>query len=117
MKNLFPKIFLTLFVLAGVVACQDNSDYQDIITDGSYQTAAQIRLTNVIIHDIFSPPVASRIYAYPSIAAYEVAVLADSQYKSLMGQLNGLKQRNLIPKVKYIFHWLLWWLIIKWPLP
>jgi hypothetical protein len=91
MKNLFPKIFLTLFVLAGVVACQDNSDYQDIITDGSYQTAAQIRLTNVIIHDIFSPPVASRIYAYPSIAAYEVAVLADPQYKSLMGQLNGFE--------------------------
>ncbi|WP_373492826.1 vanadium-dependent haloperoxidase [Aquiflexum sp.] len=91
MKNLFPKSLLTLFVFAGIIACQDNSDYQEIITDGSYQTAAQIRLTNVIIHDIFSPPVASRIYAYPSIAAYEVAVLADPGYKSLMGQLNGFE--------------------------
>ena len=91
MKNLFTKLLFTLLVLAGIVACQDNSDYQEIITDGSYQTAAQIRLTNVIIHDIFSPPVASRIYAYPSIAAYEVAVLADPQYKSLMGQLNGFE--------------------------
>jgi hypothetical protein len=91
MKNIFSKFLLTLFVFASVIACQDNSDYQEIITDGSYQTAAQIRLTNVIIHDIFSPPVASRIYAYPSIAAYEVAVLADPQHKSLMGQLNGFE--------------------------
>lgn len=32
---------------------------------------AQRALTNVIVHDIFSPPVASRIYLYSSIAAYE----------------------------------------------
>ena len=94
MKNLFTKIFLILSVLASAVACQDHSNYHEIIPDGSYQIAAQIRLTNVIIHDIFSPPVASRIYAYPSIAAYEVAVLADPQYKSLMGQLNGFEPKE-----------------------
>jgi hypothetical protein len=33
---------------------------------------AQKALTAVIVHDIFSPPVASRIYAYANIAAYEV---------------------------------------------
>ncbi len=48
-------------------------------------------LSNVIVHDIFSPPVASRIYAYPSIAAYEVARFMDTtRYLSLAGQLNDL---------------------------
>ena len=30
-------------------------------------------VTDVMVHDIFSPPVASRIYAYISVAAYEAA--------------------------------------------
>lgn len=47
-------------------------------------------LTDVIVHDIFSPPQASRIYAYPSIAAYESARWDDSTYLSLAGQLNQL---------------------------
>ncbi len=48
-------------------------------------------LTTVIVHDIFSPPVASRIYAYTSIAGYEAAIPKDKSFKSLAGQLNGLK--------------------------
>lgn len=49
------------------------------------------KLTDIIVHDIFSPPVASRIYAYPSIALYEVLAQNDSVYKSLAGQLTGLE--------------------------
>ena len=44
--------------------------------------------TEIMIHDIFSPPVASRIYAYPTIAAYEIMTQQDSTYTSLSGQLN-----------------------------
>ncbi len=47
-------------------------------------------LTSVIVYDIFSPPQASRIYAYSSVAAYEVLRQADTSYKSLAGQLTGL---------------------------
>ena len=47
-------------------------------------------LTGVIVYDIFSPPQASRVYAYSSVAAYEVLRQADSNYKSLAGQLTGL---------------------------
>jgi hypothetical protein len=73
-------------------SCAENKNYQDSITDGSYLIDAQDKLTEIIIHDIFSPPVASRIYAYPSIAAYEVAVLADDQYQSLTGQLKEFEK-------------------------
>jgi len=51
---------------------------------------AMQNLSDVIVHDIFSPPVASRIYAYPSIAAYEILASNDSSYNTLAGQLNGL---------------------------
>jgi membrane-associated phospholipid phosphatase len=47
-------------------------------------------LTEVMIHDIFSPPQASRIYAYASIAGYEAAIAGDAAFLSLAGQVNGL---------------------------
>jgi hypothetical protein len=47
------------------------------------------QLTQVIIQDIFSPPVSSRIYAYSSLAAYEAIKFSDSGYKSLTAELNG----------------------------
>lgn len=49
------------------------------------------RLTDVIIHDIFKPPVASRIYAYTYLAAYEALVPGHPEYRSLGGQLNGFE--------------------------
>lgn len=48
------------------------------------------QLTDVIVHDIFSPPVASRIYAYSTIAGYEVIAHSGKGYHSLAGQLRDL---------------------------
>lgn len=47
-------------------------------------------ITDRIVFDIFSPPVASRIYAYSSIAAYEAGRHADSTLVSLSGQLANM---------------------------
>jgi hypothetical protein len=44
-------------------------------------------LTDVIVHDVFSPNVASRIYVYANMAAYEVLVKETPGYSSLHGQL------------------------------
>ena len=46
------------------------------------------KVTDVIVHDIFSPPQAARIYAYASIAAYEAGRHADPELLPLAGQLN-----------------------------
>lgn len=48
------------------------------------------KVTDVTVHDIFSPPVASRVYVYPSIATYEILADQDSSFRTLAGQLNGL---------------------------
>jgi hypothetical protein len=49
-----------------------------------------------MIHDIFSPPVASRIFVYPNIAAYEIIAQNSKTYKSLENQLAGL---GSVPKL------------------
>jgi hypothetical protein len=47
------------------------------------------QLTAVIVHDVFSPPVASRIYAYTSLAAYEAVRFHNKGYPSITAQLHG----------------------------
>ena len=55
------------------------------------------KLTDVIVSDIFTPPVASRIYVYPHLAAYESLIHDNPDYFSFSGQLKGL---NSIPAPK-----------------
>jgi hypothetical protein len=65
---------------------------------------AEKNLTRAIVHDIFSPPVASRIYLYANAAAYEVLALDNRQYKSLYGQTRDFPNVSAIPntgKVNY----------------
>ena len=82
--------FLTTFALwIGVSACQTTSDF--VVDDPTFIHQSMRKLTDVIVYDIFSPPVASRIYAYPSIAAYEVLIHDHPDYQTLAGQLNGLE--------------------------
>lgn len=73
--------------------CDNGKKYQENI--GFYSNPPNYhrtvkQLTDVIVHDIFSPPVASRIYAYANIAAYETLVNAYPDYMPLAGQLSGL---------------------------
>ncbi len=46
-------------------------------------------LINTVMVDFFTPPVASRIYAYPNIAFYECIRHDDPSLISLSGKLNG----------------------------
>ena len=45
------------------------------------------QITDIIVHDIFSPPVASRIYTYMSVAGYEAAIHQDDEVVTFAGQL------------------------------
>ena len=52
------------------------------------------KLVEVVMEDVFNPPVASRVYVYPNIAAYEVLSIGNPQLISLSGQIKHL------PKLK-----------------
>jgi hypothetical protein len=66
------------------------------ITPENYHASVD-KVIEIMIHDIFSPPVASRVFAYPNIAAYEILAQQDTAYNTLSSALNGL---SLIPRVE-----------------
>ncbi|WP_394367021.1 vanadium-dependent haloperoxidase [Costertonia aggregata] len=83
------KIVLLGVLFMAFVSCNEKSG-SIAVTDQDLHNAVDA-VTNIMIHDIFSPPVASRIFAYPNIAAYEIVALHNSDYVSLAGQVNGLE--------------------------
>ncbi len=57
-------------------------------------------LVNTVMEDLFTPPVASRIYVYPNIAFYECIRTDDPSLPDLAGKLNGLKPIPATPQNK-----------------
>ena len=84
---------LVLLVFLSVISCSNHDKNIEKLNDPELFHQAMQNLTDVIVYDIFSPPVASRIYVYPTIAAYEtISFLNPESYRSLSGQINGLKE-------------------------
>jgi hypothetical protein len=82
---------LALGGAVGVAGCAVvRDDRRDSLTEAQALHDAVQQLTSVIVYDIFSPPQASRVYAYASVAAYETLRQGDSTFRTLAGQVNGL---------------------------
>lgn len=83
-----PIVLLALFFLG---SCEkNNKEYLQKANNPEFMHAGVKRITDIIRHDIFAPPVSSRIYAYSAVAAYEALVPGFPEYQSLAGQLKGL---------------------------
>ena len=93
---------LSLFIVFTILySCQSDTYDESAIADADYLHEAMKKFTDVIIFDIFSPPVASRNYGYASIAAYEVIAQEDSSYVSLAGQLREFSEIPEAPQETY----------------
>lgn len=90
MQNILKSLaFGSLVIL--LISC-GNEDYQtDAEVDADYLHQAVQEYTDVMVFDIFSPPQASRNYAYPSLAAYEILAQGDSTKALMKGRLNGFE--------------------------
>jgi len=85
-------------LLVFVFSCSSNNgEYKKKAQNPEFIHRSIKKVTDIIVHDIFSPPVASRIYAYVSIAGYEALLPSDANYNSMAGQLHGLSE---VPKPK-----------------
>src|SRR6478609_4818028 len=81
---------LSLLFICFLYGCKKESspdEYNAKAADPKIFHETATHLTDVIIHDIFKPPVASRIYSYSFLAAYEALVPGYPEYQSLGGQL------------------------------
>lgn len=83
-----------VFGIAMLQSCGSKTEPIEVTANDYYDTVDLV--TQIMVHDIFSPPVASRIFVYPNIAAFEILAQNSEVYTSLSGQLNDLKP---IPKV------------------
>jgi len=87
--NSLSKQLIFFSLIITLISCKKET--QDIvITSDEYHKAVD-KITSIMVHDIFSPPVASRIYSYSNIAAYEVMCQGNDDYKTLVGQVTDLK--------------------------
>lgn len=84
-KNLLAGSALIASLLA--VSCSPRVSFNPDDVEIIHQN--EEKLTETIIYDIFSPPVASRIYAYTSLAQYEAVRFLDSNSVSFAPLLNG----------------------------
>jgi hypothetical protein len=80
---------LTIFCIAGILfSCRtENKEYHKQTADPTIYHESFKALTDVIVHDIFSPPVASRIYTYASVAGYEAARWQDASMPSFSSSI------------------------------
>src|ERR1700739_3625548 len=78
--------YLTLFnfAVATLSSCHRGSG---LPSDADVLHANEDELTHVIIYDVFTPPVAARIYGYTNLHSYEAMKYADPKYNSLTPQL------------------------------
>ncbi|MFM1794939.1 MAG: hypothetical protein RL642_1324 [Bacteroidota bacterium] len=84
----FKKAIACASLLFLLFACKNSSNLSEKQTD---QLPHQLvkKLTDIIVVDIFTPPVASRIYANTSLAMYEAIRFQKEGTVSLTSKLNG----------------------------
>jgi len=87
------KLAVLLLIFTFLISCNQKEE-SIVITADDYHKSVD-KVSEIMVHDIFSPPVASRIFAYPNIAAYEIISQYNGEYQTLESQVNDLKA---IPK-------------------
>jgi len=99
-----PFIFSIFFLLSPVSIFANDSKWKQLADNPDYFHHAIKQVTDVMVHDVYSPPVASRTYAYITIAGYEAARFGNMDYLTLAGQLHGLTPFDTPdPKKQYNF--------------
>jgi len=86
MKNYNFLLFFLIIYLGGLGCKPKNALPAD---DTTVLHQNQDQLTQIIIYDVFTPPVASRIYVYSSLASYEAIRFAKPGYPSIAEKLRG----------------------------
>ena len=89
------SLFISILLIIGCKQDQQN----ERLKGPALQHYLVGKLTDAIIYDIYSPPVASRLYAYATLAYYEAIRPAYSS-KSITNQLKGFEQLNNEPNSK-----------------
>ncbi len=86
-KSLRITLILSSFLLLALTGCSRHKTIR--LPDAEIIHQNQDQLTQVIIYDVFTPPVASRLYVYSALAAYEAIRFSQEGSASIAEKLNG----------------------------
>ena len=93
MLRFLKKNIYLLSIILVLNSCDSDESYLVKLNDASLFNDTMQILTDVVVYDIFSPPVASRVYVYPTIAAYSIMQKTyPNKYNSLEYQLSDFKE-------------------------
>ncbi len=98
--NFLKNTIYTLLIIGLNSSCSSPSE-PIVVTPDVFHLSVD-KVMEIQVHDIFSPPVASRVFAYPNIAAYEILAQNKATFKSLSGTLNALEQIPAVPTNKNV---------------
>jgi PAP2 superfamily len=91
------QILICLVVATSIVSCKTKLDEHTTISNNPIVFCKTVKaLNDVVLENNFPPMIASRNYAYASIAAYECLAAGNISYTSLAGQIKDL---TAMPKV------------------
>ncbi|GAC1382900.1 MAG: hypothetical protein NVSMB45_09570 [Ginsengibacter sp.] len=82
-----------------VISCVEKTGSSKVVLNDLEHECVH-RLTDVIVYDIFTPPVASRIYAYSNLAFYEAIRFKKTGSESIVLKLKGYDQMPIPNKQK-----------------
>ncbi len=106
-RVIIKSLLIALILLQLLTGCnQKKEEYLQIMHNPQLYSSVVHGLTYVVIYDIFSPPVASRIYAYSNLAAFEVLAQEGTHFASLQNKVKGLNNIPVPPanrKIDYPF--------------
>ena len=88
MKKTILIFFSIALLFSFFSSCKQKKDILSIDGNGLQHQCVH-RLTDVIVYDILTPPVASRIYAYSNLAYYEALRFKESGVTSFTTEMKG----------------------------
>jgi hypothetical protein len=84
------KTLLISLLILSVAGCKTRQTVR--LSDSEILHQNQDQLTQVIIYDVFTPPVASRLYVYSSLASYEAIRFSREGAGSITDKLKGFEK-------------------------
>ena len=100
------SIWAVLIAAFTLVSCssKNSNEYKTYLADPVLYCKTVKQLNNVVLENNFPPMIASRNYAYASIAAYETMVPFDNRFQSLAGQIRHLPTLPAFDTANVDFH-------------
>ena len=89
------KKYLYFFISTLILTSCSQEEKPIVVTAENYHQTVD-KITDIMVHDIFSPPVASRIYAYSNLAAYQIM---RQENKDLIDLTSKFEELEPIPSV------------------